>query len=115
MVTLYGIKNCDTVKKARHWLESQTVAYRFHDFKGDGLSPEQLAHILQFCTWETLLNRRGTTWKKLGDAQKTELNEQTAINLLLAHPTLIKRPVLDTGTTILVGFNPSDYQAVLLN
>lgn len=111
MITLYGIKNCDTVKKARLWLGKQAIAYHFHDFRSDGLSRVQLEHFLRHCEGDLLLNRRSTTWKTLPDAQKIDLNDaSTLINLLLENPTLIKRPVLDTENKILVGFNTDDYQ-----
>lgn len=113
MMTLYGIKNCDTVKKARQWLDQRAIVYAFHDFRSDGLTADQLQHILAHCHWETLLNRRSTTWKTLDTTQLGELNAQSAAALLLEHPTLIKRPVLDTGNQILVGFSVTDYHAAL--
>lgn len=112
MITLYGIKNCDTVKKARQWLDTQAIAYRFHDFRNDGLTLTQLQHILSFCAWDVLLNKRSSTWKTLSATQQTTLNAQSGVDLLLEHPTLIKRPVLDTGDQILVGFNADEYQTV---
>jgi arsenate reductase (glutaredoxin) len=114
MITLYGIKNCDTVKKARQWLDKHAIAYHFHDFRTDGLTHEQLQHFLTHCDWQIVLNRRSTTWKALTEIQKTELNGQSVINLLLEHTTLIKRPVLETSDKILVGFNADDYQSALL-
>lgn len=113
MITLYGIQNCDAVKKARQWLESQAIVYRFHDFRKDGLTPEQLQYILVQCGWETLLNRRSTTWKTLNNTVPEPLDIQTASTLLLEHPTLIKRPILDTGDKMIVGFNILHYQSIL--
>jgi len=113
MTTLYGIKNCDTVKKARQWLDAAGIAYRFHDFRADGLSAELLAQWEAALGWETLLNRRGTTWRKLEDSQRANLDRDTALALMQAQPSLIKRPVLDNGTKILIGFTPDDYQKAL--
>ena len=113
MITLYGIKNCDTVKKARQWLDDHAIAYRFHDFRSDGLTPAQVQHFLTRCEWEVLLNRRSTTWKALSETQKTDLNASAVIALLVEHPTLIKRPVLESDDMLLVGFNPDSYQLAL--
>lgn len=108
-VTIYGIKNCDTMKKARAWLDTHGVAYQFHDYKLDGV---ERARLTQWCGevgWETLLNRAGTTFRKLPDADKANLNERTAIALMLAQPSMIKRPVLDIDGRLLVGFKPEIY------
>ncbi len=113
MLTLYGIKNCDTVKKARLWLDSKGISYRFHDFKSDGLTAAQLEHFMQQCDWEALLNRRGTSWRQLPDAQKNDITKTSALQLMLSVPTLIKRPVLDTGNKLLIGFNAEQYQTEL--
>lgn len=110
MTILYGIKNCDTVKKARAWLETQGVGYRFHDFRADGLSPELLDKLEAALGWETLLNRRGTTWRKLAEDRRENIDRAQAMALMLEQPSLIKRPVLDTGTKTLIGFT-SDYYA----
>lgn len=110
MNTLYGIKNCDTVKKARKWLESQGIEYQFHDFRVDGLTAEIIEQWFKAVDWESLVNKRSTTWRQLDDAQKEDLNEQSAASLLLENPTLIKRPVLDNGISILVGFSEENYQ-----
>ena len=103
MITLYGIKNCDTVKKARTWLEQNTIAYQFHDFRADGLEPQQIKSWIDALGLETLVNKRSTTWKELDDATKQQF-AANAVNIILAHPTLIKRPLLDTGKQQYVGF-----------
>jgi Spx/MgsR family transcriptional regulator len=113
MITLYGIKNCDTVKKARHWLDAQGIEYRFHDFRIDGLSPELLGQLEAALGWETLLNTRGTTWRKLEENQRDHLDRAKALGLMLAQPSLIKRPVLVAGTKTLIGFTPDYYQNLL--
>jgi arsenate reductase len=107
---IYGIKNCDTVKKARAWLDSHGVAYGFHDYKSDGISKAKLQGWSDEVGWETLLNRAGTTFRKLPDADKQDLNERKAIALMLAQPSMIKRPVLEAGRKLLVGFSPEIYQ-----
>jgi arsenate reductase (glutaredoxin) len=106
---LYGIKNCDTIKKARAWLSAQGLAYRFHDFRADGLDAVLLEAFEQAVGWETLLNRRGTSWRALSEAQRTDVDRERALALMLAHPALIKRPVLSAGARILVGFTPENY------
>lgn len=106
---LYGIKNCDTVKKARRWLEANDIAYTFHDFRGDGLEQAIIEAWLQQVSWETLLNKRGTTWRKLEDPRKDQLDETVAVELMLANPTLIKRPVVTVNDDCLVGFKEADY------
>jgi arsenate reductase len=108
-ITIYGIKNCDTMKKARTWLDGHGVAYSFHDYKTDGISKEQLKRWSDELGWETLLNRAGTTFRKLPDADKEDLNERRAIALMLAQPSMIKRPVLDLEGRLLVGFKPEIY------
>ncbi|MCP3469431.1 ArsC family reductase [Bradyrhizobium sp. CCGUVB1N3] len=107
--TIYGIKNCDTMKKARAWLESNGVAYDFHDYKAAGVEKEKLKAWSDKVGWETLLNRAGTTFKKLPEADKEGLNEKKALTLMLAQPSMIKRPVLETGGKLLVGFKPDIY------
>lgn len=108
-VTIYGIKNCDTMKKARAWLDKHGVAYEFHDYKAAGVEPERVEGWAKEAGWETLLNRAGTTFRKLADYEKTALNEKKAVALMAALPTLIKRPVLDLGDRIIVGFKPETY------
>ncbi len=106
---LYGIKNCDTMKKARTWLEKHGVAYDFHDYKASGVSREDLACWSKAVGWELLLNRSGTTFRKLPDEAKENLDERKALALMLEQPSMIKRPVLVRGETLLVGFNPERY------
>ena len=113
-ITIYGIKNCDTMKKARAWLDGRGVAYAFHDYKAAGIERERLERWAKKVGWEVLLNRAGTTYKKLPDKDKDELTEKKAIALMLAQPSMIKRPVLDLGGgKLLVGFKPEQYAAAL--
>jgi len=108
-VTLYGIKNCDTMKKARAWLDQKGVPYTFHDYKTAGIDRDVLKRWIAQVGWETLLNRAGTTFRKLPEAQKEGLNEAKALSLMLTQPSMIKRPVLEKGAKILVGFKPATY------
>jgi arsenate reductase len=108
-ITIYGIKNCDTMKKARAWLDGNGVAYGFHDYKTAGIDKDRLKAWSDKVGWETLLNRAGTTFKKLPDADKEGLTEKKAMALMLAQPSMIKRPVLDLGGKLLVGFKPEVY------
>jgi arsenate reductase len=108
---LYGIKNCDTVKKSRRWLDANDVAFSFHDFRVDGLEQATLESWLEYVSWETLLNKRGTTWRKLEDPRKDALTKDIAIELMLANPALIKRPVVTLENDCLVGFKEADYAA----
>lgn len=108
MHTLYGIKNCDTVKKARKWLDENGIAYQFHDFRTDGLSADLLQHFADHLDWDKLLNRSSTSWRQLSDEQKSDLNQDKAKQLMLDLPTLIKRPILDTGDTLILGFTAKD-------
>jgi len=112
-VELYGIKACDTMKKARTWLDGHGVAYSFHDYKSVGIDRARLERWVGAVGWETVLNRAGTTFRKLPDADKTELDGEKAIGLMLAQPSMIKRPVLDLGDRLLVGFKPEVYEAAL--
>jgi arsenate reductase len=108
-ITIYGIKNCDTMKKARTWLDTHGVAYGFHDYKTAGIDKDRLKRWSEALGWETLLNRAGTTFRKLPDADREDLNETKAIALMLAQPSMIKRPVLDLDGKLLVGFKPDVY------
>ncbi len=110
MTILYGIKACDTMKKARAWLEAHTVAHHFHDYKTAGIDRATLEGWAKQVGWEVLLNRAGTTFKKLPDADKEGLTEKKAIALMLAQPSMIKRPVLDAKGKLTVGFKPEEYK-----
>jgi arsenate reductase (glutaredoxin) len=111
--TLYGIPNCDTVKKARTWLEQQGLPYHFHDFKKAGISRELIAAWLHDVAWEVLVNRKGTTWRALGDERKASVNDATAATeLMLESPSVIKRPVLVHGNRTHVGFSGETYQQI---
>ncbi len=108
-ITIYGIKNCDTMKKARAWLDGHGVAYVFHDYKTQGIDRARLESWSKELGWEVLLNRAGTTFRKLPDSEKEDVTERKAIALMLAQPSMIKRPVLDLGGKRLVGFKPEIY------
>lgn len=110
-ITVYGIKNCDTIKKARLWLEARGVAYRFHDYKSEGIDRERLAGWCDELGWDKLLNRAGTTFRKLAPEHQADLDAEKAIALMLAQPSMIRRPVLDLGERRLVGFKPDAYEA----
>lgn len=112
-LTLYGIPNCDTVKKARAFLQKRQVAYRFHDYKKEGIDIKTLQRWCKQLGYEALLNQRGTTWRKLSDAERADINESKAISLMQANPSLIKRPVLVDNDTLLAGFNESLWQSLL--
>ena len=109
--TIYGIKACDTMKKARAWLDDHGVAYAFHDYKAAGIDRATLERWAGQVGWEVLLNRSGTTFRKLAEADKADLNQDKAIALMLEQPSMIKRPVLDAGGELLVGFKPDAYRA----
>lgn len=111
-MTIYGIKNCDTMKKARSFLDGQGVAYDFHDYKMQGISQARLKAWAGQVGWEILLNRAGTTFRKLPEADKQGLTEARAIALMLSQPSMIKRPVLEAGDNILVGFRLDEYETV---
>jgi arsenate reductase len=111
-ITIYGIKNCDTMKKARSWLEARGVAYAFHDYKASGIDRASLKRWVDEHGWETVLNRSGTTFRALPDADKQGLDAGKAIALMLAQPSMIKRPVLDLGGKTLVGFKPEIYATI---
>ena len=110
MTRLYGIKNCDTVRKARKWFESEGIDYTFHDFRADGLDEKDLRNWVKAAGWEVLLNKRSTSWKQLSDKDRETVDEAKAITLMLANPTLIKRPVLTRGKSVHVGFKPAEYE-----
>lgn len=112
-ITLYGIPNCDTVKKARQWLDAHQLPYRFHDFRKDGLNEAQAQQWIDLLGWETVLNRKGTTWRKLPEAVRDSVTAATLAPLLVEQPSLIKRPVLETGKHTHCGFKAEDYAALL--
>jgi Spx/MgsR family transcriptional regulator len=112
-VTIHGIRNCDTMKKAFAWLDGRGVAYRFHDYKTAGLDRALLESWVKQAGWEALLNRAGTTFRKLPEAEKADLTEQKAIALMLAQPSMVKRPVLDASGRLLVGFSPDAWAKAL--
>ncbi len=111
--TMYGIKNCDTVAKARKWLEARGQAYDFHDYKAVGIDRATLEGWVREHGWEIILNRAGTTFRKLDEADRQDLAADKAITLMLAQPSMIKRPVLDLGERRLVGFKPEIYEAAI--
>jgi Spx/MgsR family transcriptional regulator len=108
--TIYGIPNCDTMKKARTWLDSHGVAYAFHDYRASGLEPERLDAWVDKLGWEVLLNKASTSFRALPDADRQDIDARKAKALMLANPTMIKRPVLDLGDRLLVGFKPDVYE-----
>ena len=112
MITLYGIKNCDSVKKARKWLDQQAIEYHFHDIRADDLTTAMVKHWIEQVGWETVLNKRGTTWRKLDTVVQENINPANIVELLLNNPTLIKRPVLDANGIITIGFNSERYQTL---
>lgn len=113
MIVLYGIPNCDTVKKARAWLQAHGVAYRFHDFKKDGVPADRLEFWLTRLDGSTLVNRQGTTWRKLAPADQTAVRDAaSAAALMQREPSVIKRPVVDWGTQTTVGFDPAVWEAL---
>jgi arsenate reductase len=113
-ITMYGIKNCDTIKKARAWLDEHAIHYAFHDYKTADIDPARLARWIEMAGWETVLNRAGTTFRKLPDADKVGLDAGKATALMLAQPSMIKRPVLEYPGGILIGFAPERYARALL-
>lgn len=113
MTTIYGIKNCDTIKKARAWLDAAGVDYHFHDYKLSGVDPATLQTWVDRAGWEIVLNRAGTSFRKLPDADKQGIDADKAIRLMLANPSMIKRPVLEVDDTLLIGFKPEDYATLL--
>ena len=110
MHTLYGIKNCDTIKKARKWLDQNDIDYQFHDYRSDGLDTDLLQQFETQLGWEVLVNKRSTSWRQLSGEQKSNLTRDKALQLLLQHPTLIKRPILVSEDKTLIGFSASSYQ-----
>ena len=113
MITIYGIKNCDTMKKAMAWLNANTLAYEFIDYKKDCVAQQHLPDWNQRAGWQVLLNTRGLMWKKLSEEERANVDEAKALALMAQYPALIKRPVLDTGSQLLIGFDPERYNAEL--
>ena len=114
MITVYGIPNCDTIKKARKWLDKNKIDYQFYDYKKKGVPEKQLKQWAKQLGWEILLNKRGTTWRKLDDDTKNSIDEKPAIQIMLENPSIIKRPVLEFNNTITVGFSEQEYKKILL-
>jgi arsenate reductase (glutaredoxin) len=110
---IYGIKNCDTMKKAFAWLQARNIDYEFHDYKKDGVPAAKLKEWAKRAGWEKLANSRGPTWRKIPEAQKKDLDESRALALLLQHSSAIRRPVLEAQGRLLIGFDPSEYEAAL--
>ncbi|MET0065957.1 MAG: ArsC family reductase [Candidatus Thiodiazotropha sp.] len=108
-INLYGIANCDTVKKARKWLNEQGIEYEFHDYKKEGVDEARLREWSRELGWEALLNRRGTTWRKLDEGEKSPLDEERALRIMMDHSSIIKRPLLDDGHRLTLGFKPEIY------
>lgn len=108
-ITLYGIPNCDTVKKARRWLDNAGISYEFHDYKKKGITEAKLKGWSKESDWELLLNRRGTTWRKLDEAQREGITQAKAIKLMKENTSLIKRPVIEGGKSLLIGFDEGAY------
>jgi arsenate reductase len=113
MIQLYGIKNCDTVKKARAWLDARGTGYEFHDYKVEGVDEDRLRGWVSELGWERVLNRAGTTFRQLPDAARQDLDEDKAVALMLAQPSMIKRPVADLGGRRLVGFKFEEWEQAL--
>ncbi|ENM5785074.1 ArsC family reductase [Vibrio metoecus] len=109
---LYGIPNCDTIKKARKWLEQEGVPYQFHDYRKDGITPELVTGFCDQLGWEQVLNKRGTTYSQLSDEQKATLNAENAVALLVEQPAMIKRPILQRQDTLHLGFSDTQYRAL---
>jgi Spx/MgsR family transcriptional regulator len=112
LITLYGIKNCDTVKKARRWLEQHGIEFQFHDFRADGIDAAAVEKWLDELGWETLVNRRSTSWKALDETDRAAMDDASALAAIMAQPTLIKRPLLDTGQERFTGFSTASYQKI---
>ena len=112
MITIYGIKNCDTMKKDMRWLDEHGVEYRFHDYRKDGLDTKQLKAWEKELGWEQLLNRRGQLWRKLPQSVRDTIDRETALKCMLDNPGIIRRPLLDTGEHRVLGFNPEQYQSL---
>ncbi|MDH5231708.1 MAG: ArsC family reductase [Gammaproteobacteria bacterium] len=115
MITVYGIPNCDTMKKARKWLNHHGIEYQFHDYRKNGLTQAFLKKVIAELGWETMINRRGSTWRKLDEATRESLNQSNAIALMLEQPAIIKRPLIDTGNGFMIGFNVDEFEQVFVS
>ena len=113
MIKIYGIPNCDTMKKARRWLEANGIEYDFHDYKKLGVPEKNLKNWVKQSGWEAVINKRGTTWRKLDDAVKDNIDEATAIQVMIDNPSIIKRPVIESGKLLLIGFNEDQYEQLV--
>jgi len=113
MIKIYGIPNCDTIKKARKWLEENNLNYEFHDYKKLGVPEKNLKHWVKQFGWDTVLNKRGTTWRKFSDNIKDNINETSAIQVMLDNASAIKRPIIEDGKTLLIGFKKDEYKVLL--
>jgi len=113
MIKIYGIPNCDTMKKARKWLDKNNLEYEFHDYKKMGVPEKNLKQWVKSAGWENLLNKRGTTWRKLDDSLKNNINESSAIQVMLNNPSAIKRPIVESGKILLVGFKENEYKNLI--
>ncbi len=115
MTTLYGIRNCDTIRKARRWLDENDIDYHFHDVRTDGITRKDLQDWMKTLDWEALLNRRGTSWRKLPETVRNSINKTGAIKVMLDNPAIIKRPVLARGNKLYLGFSADSYQSIFGN
>ncbi len=115
MTTLYGIRNCDTIRKARRWLDENGIDYHFHDVRTDGITRKDLQDWMKTLDWEALLNRRGTSWRKLPETVRNSINKTGAIKVMLDNPAIIKRPVLARGNKLYLGFSTDSYQSIFGN
>lgn len=115
MIILYGINNCDTVRKARQWLDERAIAYEFHDFRQDGLNPVQLRAWVDELGWDKLINRRGTTWRNLPEITRNTMDETLALAVMEDQPSIIKRPLLDLGTRRVLGFDAEQWKTLFQN
>ena len=110
MIRLFGIPNCDSIKKSKKWLKENNIEFEFHDYKKQGVPEKELRSWIKQVGWEVLLNKRGTTWRKLDDDTKNSVNEKEAIQIMMDNPSIIKRPVLNSNNVITVGFKPEIYK-----
>lgn len=113
MLTMYGIRNCDTCRKAQKWLDANSIGYRFHDVRADGLQESDLLRWAGKVEWQKLLNTRSTTWRGIPETMRSDVDETRALKLMLQHPTLVKRPVLEKGKKVIVGFSAQEYAAAI--